>query len=196
MVFCVWGWYPGVRVLCAGVSEHYLPSSLVVWTRRKECNIQNRVVEWKVETSACITGTTQCQPHQISNTQWTENKTTDVVIQQHSRKLLLMYILMSETRWAHKKWNKVATDIKLVSHSSTITMVHGPINTRFKTRLEFEIKKIWDVFVTDTLKGNTFKKHNIITSCVKKYPLVITKLQHLIHNIKCVLFQQLERIVQ
>ena len=36
------------------------------------------------------------QPHQISNTQRTENKTTDVVIQQHSRKLLMMDILMSE----------------------------------------------------------------------------------------------------
>ena len=43
------------------------------------------------------TGTTQNQPHQISNTQRTENKTTDVVIQQHSRKLLMMDILMSET---------------------------------------------------------------------------------------------------
>jgi hypothetical protein len=29
--------------------------------------------------------------------QRTENKTTDVVIQQHSRKLLKMYVLMSET---------------------------------------------------------------------------------------------------
>ena len=47
--------------------------------------------------SACNTGTTQTQPHQISNTQRTENKTTDVVIQQHSRKLLMMDILMSET---------------------------------------------------------------------------------------------------
>ena len=37
------------------------------------------------------------KPHQISNTQRTENKTTDVVIQQHSRKLLMMDILMSET---------------------------------------------------------------------------------------------------
>jgi len=37
------------------------------------------------------------QPHQISNTQRTENKTTDVVIQQHSRKLLMMDRLMSET---------------------------------------------------------------------------------------------------
>ena len=39
----------------------------------------------------------QNQPHQISNTQRTEKKTTDVVIQQHSRKLLKMDILMSET---------------------------------------------------------------------------------------------------
>ena len=34
--------------------------------------------------AACNTDTTQTQPHQISNTQRTENKTTDVVIQQHS----------------------------------------------------------------------------------------------------------------
>ena len=32
-----------------------------------------------------------------SSTQRTENKTTDVVIHQHSRKLLMMDILMSET---------------------------------------------------------------------------------------------------
>jgi hypothetical protein len=32
-----------------------------------------------------------------SNTQRTENKTSDVVIYQHSRKLLMMDILMSET---------------------------------------------------------------------------------------------------
>jgi len=43
-----------------------------------------------------------------------QNKTTDVVIQQHSRKLLMMAILMSETCWVHKKWNKTASDIKLV----------------------------------------------------------------------------------
>jgi hypothetical protein len=54
-----------------------------------------------------------------------------VVIQQHSRKLLMMDILMSETYWAHKKWNKIASDIKLVFYSSTITMMHGPINIRF-----------------------------------------------------------------
>jgi len=53
------------------------------------------------------------QPHQMSNTQRTENKTTDVVIQQHSRRLLMMAILMSETCWAHKKWNKIASDIQV-----------------------------------------------------------------------------------
>jgi len=37
---------------------------------------------------ACNTDTTQSQPHQISNTQRNKNKTTDVVIQQHSRKAL------------------------------------------------------------------------------------------------------------
>jgi len=37
-----------------------------------------------------------------------------VVMQQHSRKLLMMDILMSETCWAHKKWNKIASGIKLL----------------------------------------------------------------------------------
>ena len=41
----------------------------------------------------------------------------------------MMDILMSETCWAHKKWNKIASD-KLVFHSSSITMMHGPINIR------------------------------------------------------------------
>ena len=58
----------------------------------------------------------------------TKNKTTNVVIQQNSRKVLMMDILMSETCWAHKKWNKIASAIKLVFYSSTITMMHGPIN--------------------------------------------------------------------
>ena len=48
-----------------------------------------------VRVSACNTGTTQ--QHQISNTQRNKNKTTDVVIEQHSRKLLMMDMLMSET---------------------------------------------------------------------------------------------------
>jgi len=74
--------------------------------------------------------TTPTQPHRNSNTHQTKNYTTNVVIQQNSRKLLMMDILMSETCWAHKKWNKIASDIKLVFYSSTITMMHGPINLR------------------------------------------------------------------
>jgi hypothetical protein len=89
---------------------------------------------WIEVASACNTDTTQTQPHQISNTQRTENKTTDVVIQQHSHKLLMMDILMPETCWVHKTWNKITSDIKRVFYSSTITMMHGPVNIRFRGR--------------------------------------------------------------
>ena len=84
-----------------------------------------------VSAEACNTDTTQTQPHQTSNTQRIENKTTDVVIQQHSRKHLMIDILMPEICWAHKKWNKIASDIKLVFFSSSIsfyfflTIEHG-----------------------------------------------------------------------
>ena len=68
------------------------------------------------------------QPHQKLQHTRTENKTTDVVIHQHSRKLLMMDILMSEKCWAHKKWNKIASDIKLVFHSSTIlSFIYSPL---------------------------------------------------------------------
>jgi len=80
---------------------------------------------------ACNTDTTPTQPHRNSNTHRTKNNTTNVVIQHNSRKLLMMNILMSETCWVHKKWNKIASDIKLVFYSSTITMMHFPINIRF-----------------------------------------------------------------
>ena len=69
--------------------------------------------------SACNTDTTPTQPHRNSSTHRTKNNTTNVVIQQNSRKFLMMDILMSETCWAHKKWNKIASDIKLVFYSST-----------------------------------------------------------------------------
>jgi hypothetical protein len=80
----------------------------------------------------CNTDTTPTQPHRNSNTHRTKNNTTNVVIQQNSRKLLTMDILMSETCWAHKKWNKIASDIKLVFYSSSSTMMHGPINIRYR----------------------------------------------------------------
>ena len=68
--------------------------------------------------SACNTDTSPTQPHRNSNTHRTKNNTTNVVIQQYSRKLLMMDILMSETCWAHKKWNKIASD-KFVFYSWT-----------------------------------------------------------------------------
>jgi len=84
-----------------------------------------------LQASAYNTDTTPTQPHRNSNTHWTKNNTTNVVIQQNSRKLLMMDILMCETCWAHKMWNKITSNIKLVFYSSTITMMHGPINIRF-----------------------------------------------------------------
>ena len=70
--------------------------------------------------SACNTDTTPTQPHRNSNTHRTKNNMTNVVIQQNSCKLPMMDILMSETCWAHKKWNKIASGIKLVFYSSTV----------------------------------------------------------------------------
>jgi len=73
-----------------------------------------------VLSSVRVAGFSLKHGHQISNTQRTKNKTTDVVIQQHNRKLLMMDILISDTCWVHNKWNKIASNIKLVFYSSTI----------------------------------------------------------------------------
>jgi len=51
-----------------------------------------------LQAESCNTDTTQTQPHRNSNTHRTKTNTTNVVIQQNSRKLLSMDILMSETR--------------------------------------------------------------------------------------------------
>jgi len=61
----------------------------------------------------CNTDTTPAQKHRNSNTHRTKNNTTNVVIQQNSRKLVVMDKLMSETRWAHKKWNKIGEMLML-----------------------------------------------------------------------------------
>jgi len=81
-----------------------------------------------LQAEACNTDCTQNKPHQISDTQRTKNITTNMVIQQHNLKLLMMDILMSETCWVHKKWNEITNDIMLVFYFSTITMMYGPIN--------------------------------------------------------------------
>jgi len=72
-----------------------------------------------LQASACNMDTTPTQPHRNSNIHRTKNNTTNVMIQENNRKLLMMDILISETCWAHKKWNKIASDIKLVFYSST-----------------------------------------------------------------------------
>ena len=73
------------------------------------------------------TDTTPTQPHRNTNTSNQEH-TTNVVIQQNSHKLLMMDILMSETCWAHKKWNKNSKWHQVGLLFSAITMMHGPIN--------------------------------------------------------------------
>jgi len=76
-----------------------------------------------LQASACNTDTTPTQPHRNSNTHRNKNNTTNVVIQQNSRKLLMMDILMPETCWVHKKWNKIASDIKLAFYSSRFILL-------------------------------------------------------------------------
>jgi len=97
------------------------------------------VLVWLGWSGICVAGwstdTTPTQPHGNSNTHRTKNNTTNVVIQQNSLKLLMMDILMSETCRAHKKWNKIASDIKLDFYSSTITMMQGPINISIQITL-------------------------------------------------------------
>jgi len=78
---------------------------------------------YSVELPRCNMDTTPTQPHRIFNTHRTNNNTTNVVIQQSSNKLLMMDILMSETCWAYKKWNKIVSDIKLVFYSSTFKII-------------------------------------------------------------------------
>jgi len=94
--------------------KHCAPSLCLLDLRH--CDSDIRVAGWSCA-SACYTDTTPTQPHRNSNTHGTKNNTTNVVIQKNSRKLLMMDILMSETCWAHKKWNKIASDIKLVFYS-------------------------------------------------------------------------------
>ena len=112
----------------------------------------------KMEPEACNTDTTPTKSHRNSNTHRTKKNTISVVIQRNSRKLLMMDILMSGTCWAHKKWNKIASYIKLVFYSSTITMIHGTININahhylvfyglhsFKFRQLLELTGKWEKF--------------------------------------------------
>jgi len=83
-----------------------------------------------------------------------QNNTTNVVIQQNSRKLQMMDVLIYETCWARKNWNKIASDIKLVFYSSTITTTHGPINIKYGLFAQFHVA----LGVNITSFGNALKK--------------------------------------
>ena len=79
------------------------------------------LVVFVLRVSACKTNTTKYQPQQKlqHTTNWEQddrcgNSSTQSQAPED-------VILMSETCWAHNKWNKIASDIKLVFHSSTNT---------------------------------------------------------------------------
>ena len=104
-----------------------------------------------------------------SNTQRTENKKTHVVIHQHSRKLLMMVILMSETCWALKKWNKIPSDIKLVFHSSTITVLHCVYEYCYKFRfLLWTFIRHEHIFETQIRMQVCFKYYSYLIMVHKK----------------------------
>ena len=69
------------------------------------------VLEWGC--GSAIPDTSLAEPHPKSSTQQTKNGTNNVAVQQHSRKLLKMGILMLETCWVSKKKIKVASGIYL-----------------------------------------------------------------------------------
>ena len=129
----VWLGWSGIRVAGFSLQHGYYSNPTtpkLQHTSNQEQHDQCGNSTKKSQAEACNTDTIPTQPHRNSNTHRTKNNTTNVVIQQNSRKLLMMDTLMSETCWAHKKWNKIASDIKLVFYSSTITKIHGPINIR------------------------------------------------------------------
>jgi len=114
----------------------FCPNTTLVVLFLVRCVLEFRCVWFGVvsvlQAEACHTDATPTQPHWSSNTHGIKNNTTNVVIQQYYRNLLMMDILISELYLAHKKWNKIASGIMFVFYSSTITMMHVPINIRKK----------------------------------------------------------------
>ena len=92
--------------------------------------------------SAGSPDTTLAEPHPKSNTQQTKNETVNVVVQQHSLKLLKIGILMPETCWVSKKYNKIISDIWSVFYSSANTTM----SLKFRN----------DLFVRQLLNINVF----------------------------------------
>jgi len=108
----------------------------------------------------------------------TRNKTTDMIIQQHSRKLLMMDILMSETCWVHKKWNKIASDIKLVFYSLISQCLSIHVSAAHALRKGI----YWNILRETFLRSETF--HYIIIDCHKTLPFKAWRLFHVSPGLK------------
>jgi hypothetical protein len=129
---------------------------LILWRARCERAIVRQTTKWMNESNVYWT-VHHCNSWRIKdqldvtchfislslNPSPLQNKTTDVIIQQHSRKLLMTDILMSETCCVHKKWNKIASDIKLVFHSSTM---NEWMFTRFRSCALFQGNWLYSIF--------------------------------------------------
>jgi len=122
------GWVGAVSVLQAFTSYVLNMFRTLIYPSSGACDCSVELPHWSyfswfdvcwsfgvvgLEWYPCCRLTTPNQPHRNSNTHQTKKNTTNVVIQPNSRKLLMMDILMSETCWTHKKWNKIASYTKL-----------------------------------------------------------------------------------
>ena len=110
-------------------------------------------------------------PHRNSNTHRTKNNTTNVVIQ-NSRKLLMMDILMSETRWSHKKWNKIASDIKLAfilqlcaERLQSDPQYSGCAHSWYNCRVQVSSWRLWLLHPLQVVTCSTWRnlQYNLIT---------------------------------
>jgi len=136
---------------------------------------------------ACKTDTTPTQPHRNSNTHRTKNNTTNVVIQQNSRKLLIMVILMFETCWAHKKWNKIASDIKLVHQVGILFLNYHNDARSNKHKIQHHLVRVanfWLRFEAD-FSWIQFQNINPSVPCLLTTMLIIAALYLLNFNSLC-----------
>ena len=83
----------------------------------------------------------------------------------------MMDILMSETCWVHKKWNKTASDINLLFYFSTITMMHGPINIKCEQRLNPTVIYTNDFYATVTCSNKS--NSSFSDTCNNFYSFVV-----------------------
>ena len=121
--------------------------------------------------SACKTNTTKYQPQQKPQhkTNWEQDDRCGNSSTQSQALEDGYTVLMSETCWAHNKWHKIACDIKLVFHSSTIAMMHGPINISYFSSLQ--LLSVTSLTLRRTERDITINAHR--SSC--KAPVIFVR---------------------